>query len=124
MRAAWGRLTSISDAVRSRGSMSLGTGSYLDMDARVPITPRPVRVTHISQENGLKVHRRIFYPNKRRSAGTKGASGMRRRPERQYRGLGNSPYLSRMDLTVCNRLDAEGDVFSNANNRGVPKERR
>jgi hypothetical protein len=46
---------------------------------------------------------------------------MRRRPERQYRGLGNSPYLSSMDLTVCNRLDAEGDVFSNANNRVCPK---
>src|SRR3569833_4610166 len=99
MRAAWGRLTSISDAVWSWGSMSLGTGSYLDMDARVPITPRPVRVTHISQEHGLKVHRRIFYPNKRRSAGTKGASGMRRRPVRLFRGLGFSLFFCRLVLS-------------------------
>src|SRR3569833_3760082 len=99
MRAAWGRLTSISDAVRSRGSMSLGTGSYLDMDARVPITPRPVRVPLISQENGLKVHRRIFYPNKRRSAGTKGACVLCCCFVRLYRGLGFLSFLCRLVLS-------------------------
>jgi hypothetical protein len=98
MRAACGWLTSIPEVVWSDESAPSGTGSYLDM------------ITRVSNQASMASSLR-YGPMFSCLHG----------PGRGVAGEGNFPERHSPILTVRNRVGAEGDVFSNANNRGCPK---